>query len=237
MSDGHRAARLRRDRTAARGALICLLVALAAPLLIFAAAVGVRMGHWDWRFGLDLLTLKLGLGLAGMGVLAALVSLIFAARAPKSAGLIALAAVLIAAGTAAGFARHFSGLSGGFHGDVSSDPGDPPAFGGALAVERGRATAGGVAPAGACVLAPVTSQAAPGAAGYALQQAGFEIRSLSVGRADGVRTSFWFGLTHDAVIRIRPGRTDVRVAARQARDDGGEACRLARRILAELQPR
>ena len=76
---------------------------------------------------------------------------------------------------------------------------------------------------------------APGVAGYALKEAGFEVAGIGVGRADGSHDSFWFGFTHDAVVRIRPGRTDVRVTARDDRDDGGEACRLATKIVEVLQ--
>ena len=71
--------------------------------------------------------------------------------------------------------------------------------------------------------------------GYKL--AGFDVLGSGVGRADGVRTGFWFGFQYDAVVRIRPGRTDVRVTAREDRPDGGEACRLAQAILAEIQAR
>ena len=58
---------------------------------------------------------------------------------------------------------------------------------------------------------------------------------FGVGRADGTRQGFWFGFTYDATIRIRPGRTDVRVAAREGRPDGEEACRLTKLIISKLQ--
>jgi hypothetical protein len=69
-----------------------------------------------------------------------------------------------------------------------------------------------------------------------LQKAGFEMSSLSVGRAVGTRSGDWFGSTWDAVIRIRPGRSDIRVAAREPEQDRGEACRLAGRIAEALKP-
>ena len=73
-------------------------------------------------------------------------------------------------------------------------------------------------------------QVAPQVAGWALQEAGFTVLGSGVARADGERDGFWFGFGHDAVIRIRPGRTDIRVAARDDRPHAGEACRLATRI-------
>ncbi|HEX8471556.1 MAG TPA: DUF1499 domain-containing protein, partial [Brevundimonas sp.] len=74
------------------------------------------------------------------------------------------------------------------------------------------------------------------AAGYGLQSAGFDVRGLGVGRADGGWTSFWFDRTYDGVVRIRPGRTDVRVTARDLSHDRGQACRLARKIVTDMLP-
>ena len=78
------------------------------------------------------------------------------------------------------------------------------------------------------------TQAAPEAARRALEQAGFSVIGTAPFRAEGERKGFWYGLSHDAVIRIRPGRTDVRVTAREARADGGEACRLASELARAL---
>ena len=36
-------------------------------------------------------------------------------------------------------------------------------------------------------------------------------------------------------VRIRPGRTDIRVAARDSRPDGGATCRLMNRIVTALE--
>ncbi|MCY1311757.1 hypothetical protein D9M70_621040 [compost metagenome] len=62
------------------------------------------------------------------------------------------------------------------------------------------------------------------------------MRGAAPFRADGSKEGFWFGLTYDAAIRIRPGRTDVRVAQREGVPVGDEACRLARAIMTGLQP-
>ena len=87
-------------------------------------------------------------------------------------------------------------------------------------------------------LAPVFVLVAAGGTRFglwALEQAGFRAHGAGVQRADGTHTGFWFGVTHDAVIRIRPGRTDIRVAARDPLPHGGEACRLATRISEALR--
>src|SRR5690606_33657780 len=88
----------------------------------------------------------------------------------------------------------------------------------------------------ACAVEAYPSQSAPGAAGYALREAGFTIGSLGVGRAVGTKSGVWFGSQWDAVVRIRPGRSDIRVAARDPAQDRGEACRLAQRIAEGLKP-
>jgi hypothetical protein len=78
-------------------------------------------------------------------------------------------------------------------------------------------------------------EALVGAEGTALT----DLRPVGTIRVEGERRGFWFGLGHDAVVRIRPGRTDVRVTARTARAQGDEACRRAAAVargLAADQP-
>lgn len=219
-------------------------LALLAPLVVMVAAMGTHLGLWDWRIGWSLLTWKVGLGLAGLGLAAAAVAVFCAVKRPKGAGLAALVAVLAAGGTAGVYGWAWSngnapGAAGGF-GDVTTDPQEPPVFGRTLSQRRAAAGAPGLTAAGqfsGCDLQFVTTQVAPEVAAWALDQAGFTVLGSGVGRADGTKTGFWFGFQYDAVVRIRPGRTDVRVAAREDRPDGGEACRLAGAILSELQAR
>jgi hypothetical protein len=224
------------DRSAFRRAAACLAVALAAPLLVFVAAVGVRAGVVDLDFGFGVLTLKAGWALAWLGAVAAAVAVVVAIRSPRAAALVAAGAVLAAGATLAVFLAHFAGAkdrTAGF--DVSTNPADPPGYSDQVRARRAAAGADAAVTAEDCAVAAVPSQVPPGVAAYALQQAGFEVPGFGVGRADGTRTGFWFGRTHDAVVRIRPARTDVRVTARDGRYDDGEACRLAREIVAGLQ--
>jgi hypothetical protein len=119
--------------------------------------------------------------------------------------------------------------------DVTTDAGEPPAFSRAVLAMRGGQ--GGATPSVACPdLVSVPRQVAPETAAAALEAAGFTPRGAAAFRADGSKEGFWFGLTHDAAIRIRPGRTDVRVAQREGVAVGDEACRLARAITDGLQP-
>lgn len=217
---------------------------LLAPLTVMVAAMGTHLGFWDWRIGWSLLAWTVGPVLAAVGLVSAAVAGFCAVKRPRGAVLFAVAAVVAACGTAGlyglNWTRGNAPQAQGGHGDVTSDPDDPPGFARTLSRRREAAGAPALTPAGGfqgCELAFAPTQVAPEVAAWALQQAGFEVLGSGVGRADGTRTGFWFGFQHDAVVRIRPGRTDVRVVSRQDRPDGGEACRLAQAILDELQAR
>lgn len=221
-----------------RGLLQGLLaITAAAPLLVLIAAIGVRAGLWSLEMGWALLTLQVAWGLAWLGGAAALLALVLALKDLRRNGLFALLAVLIAGATLAGFVWQKGRLAAGPVEHVSTDLEEIPGFG-ALEDRRGGPGPGRAVGPQACPGAqPVMRQVAPQVAGWALDQAGFQVQGFGVQRADGTRTGYWFGVTHDAVIRIRPGRTDIRVAARDDLPHGGEACRLATRISEALRSR
>jgi hypothetical protein len=210
-------------------------LSVAAPVLVLVAALGTRLGAWPVGIGYDLLTLQVGGFLAFVGAAAALAGLVFAFGNFRKLGLLATAAGLIAGATLGGFIWQKGRLSAGPVENVSTDLTEVPGFGD-LGDERGGQGPGPAVGAEACPGAlPVMRQIAPTAAIYALEQAGFTLRGAGVARADGSREGFWFGFDHDAVIRIRPGRTDIRVAARDHRPHGGEACRMATAISETLR--
>jgi hypothetical protein len=210
-------------------------LSVAAPVLVLVAALGTRLGAWPVGIGYDLLTLQVGWFLSFVGAAAALAGLVLAFGNFRKLGLLATAAGLIAGATLGGFIWQKGRLSAGPVENVSTDLTEVPGFGD-LGDERGGQGPGPVVGAEACPGAlPVMRQIAPTAAIYALEQAGFTLRGAGVARADGSREGFWFGFDHDAVIRIRPGRTDIRVAARDHRPHGGEACRTATAISETLR--
>ena len=210
-------------------------LSVAAPVLVLVAALGTRLGAWPVGIGYDLLTLQVGWFLSFVGAAAALAGLVLAFGNFRKLGLLATAAGLIAGATLGGFIWQKGRLSAGPVENVSTDLTEVPGFGD-LGDERGGQGPGPVVGAEACPGAlPVMRQIAPTAAIYALEQAGFTLRGAGVARADGSREGFWFGFDHDAVIRIRPGRTDIRAAARDHRPHGGEACRMATAISETLR--
>jgi len=236
--------RTRSDQGKVRLVIGCLLVSLAAPLVVLIAIAGLKFGVWDIDVAYDQLTWTVGLWLGGAGGIAALIAAIVGLMSPRRAGPFALVTVVAAVLTiglywreaqSAGDARPVS-TTGGELGDVSTDPADPPAFSARVLALREADGADPLRPGGTgCAVQALPRQVAPGVAGYGLQEAGFTVYGFGVARADGSQTSFWFDRTHDAVIRIRPGRTDVRVAARDMAHDNARACRLALRIVENLQ--
>ena len=211
------------------------LLAVAAPVLVLVAALGTRVGAWSVEIGYDLLTMRAGWFLAFFGVAAAVGALVLSFGNFRKSGLLAIAAVLVAGATLGGFIWQKARLSAGSVENVSTDLTEVPGFGD-LGDERSGQGPGPAVGAAACPGAlPVMRQIAPTAAIYALEQAGFTLRGAGVARADGSQEGFWFGFDHDAVIRIRPGRTDIRVAARDHRPHGGEACRMATAISETLR--
>ncbi|HEV2081148.1 MAG TPA: DUF1499 domain-containing protein [Brevundimonas sp.] len=204
---------------------------LAGAATIFVAALGTRAGLWDAAFALETLTFLVAPALTAIGLLCALTLAIWSMRRPRAVGLAAAFALLAAGGAAAGLALRWQDFHDRSAWDVTSDPDDPPGFSRILGQRRAAARAApAVSPAGpqACRGAVSTpSQLAPEAAAAALESAGFTVIGSAAFRAEGERRGFWFGLAHDAVVRIRPGRTDVRVTARSSAPQGDETCRLA----------
>lgn len=215
---------------------------LSAPLVVFIAVFGVSFGLWGWFFALHQLTWGLAPWFLGLGTICAFV-LLWRAR---SGGLFRVLSALLGVAIVASGAWLFHSntrpysLFEGASRSVSTDPSDPPRFSPRLMGER--AASGGAQEQdledAACPgVTSVPTQVLAEDATAALQRAGFTPVPSSLFRVEGTHTGLWFQIQHDATIRIRPGRTDVRVAVRQALIPDEEACRLLARVVEELQPR
>jgi len=228
---------------------IGLVLTLLSPLTVFVAVAGLKAGLLPIDTAYDVLTMQVALWLAVVSAIGAVVALISGAFSFRRSWLPMAAAVLVSAVTVVSFVREIQtyGEAIAHKADpdyrpgvgVSTDPADPLGFSASIMARRRAAGAdplvSEVGPNG-CEIMHLPTQSAPGAAAYALQAAGFDIRDLGINRANGVHVSTWFDRTYDAAIRIRPGRTDVRVTPRDGAHDNGASCRLAKRILLELQP-
>ncbi len=229
------------SRAAPRAVGLCLLVALAGPLVVVFGMMGARYGAWPADFGYRTLGLSVGLGLTIVGALAAVAGAVIAWRGAQRfwalglAGLVSVHALIFlwAAGE-----RHLL-VTEPAVAEASSDWADRPSFSSALMADRRRNDAKALLTEGETDWCPglvtVPRQVAPHEVRMALERAGFQVIGVSPFRAEGQLTSFWYGFTQDVVVRIRPGATDVRVAGRDDRADGGSACGLAKRVAAGLR--
>jgi uncharacterized protein (DUF1499 family) len=110
--------------------LVLGLLAL-LPIYFMIAAFGTKFGVWGYQFGLLALTLLGGLILLAVTALAALVSLIIAARAkPRRNGLLAAAIIgLLLPGAAVLLFASAVGKAGANPiSDIATDTGNPPVF-------------------------------------------------------------------------------------------------------------
>lgn len=209
-----------------------VLMSLLTPLTVLVAVLTTRMGLVDLSTGFGTLGLKVAPILAWVGAGAGIASLLLLIKYRWLWGY-AVATVLIAA-VSLGAVQYQLSRFGPAPRDVASNADDPPAYGRALLSER-RASGVRASNAVACEgLEPIDSQLAPDVAAWALKQSGITVMGVSPFRVDGWREGMWFGIQHDVTVRIRPGRTDVRVAARDGLPIGPQACDLAKRIVAEM---
>jgi len=200
-------------------------LAVLAPLITFAAILLTRNGVVSLGFGLDELTLRIAQIVAWIALGFSMMSLGMSLGDFRRLGGISVVVLLVCAAITAAFFVQSRALAVVGSLDASTDLAEPPAVPGASG-----------APQSCSGVAAVQTQVAPAAATAALQAAGFTVTENQLFRARGVRGGFWFGMEHEAVIRIRPDRTDVRVVARYDHADGGATCRIAAQLIAELQP-
>lgn len=208
----------RRTRLAT-GALTAL--ALAGPAALGIAVTGVQFGPWSPASVQTPALLTWAWILCWVSLAAAVLLIVLALR-DRRLWIQALVA-LLAAGLAVGaLAKDRSERVGGAPADVSTNLDDPPDL------------AAGRTPADCEGLSAIERQVVLGRATGALQDAGFRFDRASNFVVRGDHETFWLGARYEAVVRIRPGRTDVRVAAVDPAADAGGACRLARRIVDNL---
>ena len=245
-----------RRRAASTFVRIAVLIGLAAPLLVFVGAFGTKFGLLEWQTGFGRVAIGWGslaakIG-AGVGLLAVLVSFVDLRRLLPWA----LAALALPGLTLLGFIylRATAAEVPPIH-DVSTNWDEPPGFSDEMMLRRVEAT-NAVEPdpvlpadigppwggrrvaeinAETCPGAvPVMRQVAPQEAARALESNGVQVIGRAPWRVEGTHESWWFGFKDDVVIRIRPGRTDVRSVSRVGRSDLGANCDRVTAIVEDL---
>lgn len=218
-----------------RSAAVAKLLVLAAfltPLVALGAVLATRTGLIDLDTGLGVVGLKAAPILAWVGAGAGLVSLLMLLRY-RRLWPYAVVTVLVAA-VSLGVVQYQMARFGPAPRDVTSNADDPPAFGRAMLSERRAAGVRATDTVACDGLEPIESQLAPEVVAWALKQSGVTVMGMSPFRVDGWQEGMWFGIQHDVTVRIRPGRTDVRVSGRDGLPIGPQACDLARRLVAEM---
>jgi fatty-acyl-CoA synthase len=232
---------------------------VAAPLLVLGAAIGSKLGLLNAAQAFDLVIGKLALAAAIGGVLAGLVGLALALRQPRAPELLrpCLIGLVGAAGTLIGVGAYLATAARNppIH-DVSTNWEEPvgptrvmKAFrhdhGGAPIEDDPRVPAPAGPPWAGKRVAEVNAQTCPGAKPItrmldpddvvaALGNAGVQVIGRSPFRVEGVTESYWFGLNEDVMVRIRPGRTDVRSVSHDDRPDRGVNCARVTKIIQAL---
>lgn len=206
-------------------ALVGLGVAFVAPVIVVLSAFAVRAGVIPVEAAINLVTLGVARSIAFAAPAVILVTLWMTRRNWRRAAKYAVPAFVVSALSLGLFQYQTSRMADAGPLDVSTNPADSPV----LRLQNGLP--------GSCDgLAAVGTQLLPEAAAWALQEQGFAISNAGLFEVQGTRRGFWFGRRYDAVVRIRPGRTDLRLAAEGDRADGGAVCRQALGLAKLLQP-
>jgi len=235
---------------------LALLVALAPAILAGGGALGVKLGLIPLPLGYTSMTLDWAPRLAFISVATGLLGLVVALVAGfKRLGRSALLALAITVGTFGVMfaANALGGQSPPIH-DVATDWKTPLGFSDAAMAARGGSAevvdddpalpVGSAAYAGrrlaeinaeTCPAArPLVSERAPGdvyeAVKAAVMASGMTLITDDPmdGRLEATAKSFWYGLTDDVVVRVRPdakgSRLDLRSIGRDAGPDQGRNC-------------
>lgn len=205
-----------------------LAIALIAPAIVFGAAVAIRLFPMPRTLPFDILVMVVGKYAAWVAAAVAVLAFVHAFGNLRRRLPWTLAAMLMAALSAGIYLRQSMIFAEARPADVSSNPAEPPADEFASVAMTSSSCEG---------LEPLPSQITSEQASEALQAVGFTINKSGLFSVHGYRQAFWFREVHNAGVRIRPGRTDIRVVSWDKRYDGGASCRLALRLRAELQAR
>ncbi|WP_184721920.1 long-chain-fatty-acid--CoA ligase [Caulobacter sp.] len=235
---------------------LAVLAALAPAILAGGGALGVKLGLIDLPLGYGAMTLDWAPKAAFVSVATSLLALVIALVGGFSK--LGKGALLALALTAASFAAMFgakalSGQSPPIH-DVATDWKTPLAFSDAALAARGGSAqivdddpslpVGSAAYAGRSVAdvnaetcpaaRPLVSPRAPTDAYEAVKAAVMASGMTLItddpmdGRLEATGSSFWYGLTDDLVVRVRPdaqgSRVDMRSIGRDAGPDQGRNC-------------
>ncbi len=237
---------------------LAVLFGVGAPFVILFASLATTFHAVDYATGFDLISLKVGAGLAALGAVLGLLGLIGSLGGRKGSAMLAVIGLIAGGVTLAGCARVWmlERSNPPVH-DVSTDWSDQVLFSRELTAVRASeraenaveddphvpASAG--APWGGMRVADVNARTCQGArpilhevdadkAAKAVQAAGYTVTGQAEFRVEGNRQAFFFGGGEDVAVRIRPDRTDVRSVSRSGLNDLGRNCAAVTKIVQAL---
>lgn len=234
-------------------------VALLAGLYLLGVMFATRLGYISQDFGFKTLTLNVGPRIAvGALAISGLSLLISLFMAPVRCGLWALLAVLVSGGLMGGFFLYQKALHifPPIH-DVATDWDRPLSFSNKLMKERGESSAlveelprvprnesfewGGKTvgdinqlscPAAKTVRNKVVTEAQ---VAQILRDEHYNLQPMAQGYVEATYRDNFYGFLSDVVVRVEPGRVDVRSVSRYDMPDLGGNCRRVTTIVQKIR--
>lgn len=236
------------------------LVALVTPLFLLGVMMATNLGYLGYDLGFKVLTLgfapKLAVGAMAVAGLSLLISLFMA---PRRCGLWAFSAVVITAGVLGGFWWYQQALRA--HppiGDVATDWDRPVTFSSKLIEARGvdarpiedlpRVPRNDSMEWGGKTVAEINAMTCPGARPVTkregvtadrivamLKADDFVVTGRSDWRVEATYQDPFYGFKSDVVIRLDPGRIDIRSVGRYPMPDLGENCRRVTDLVRKIE--
>lgn len=205
-----------------------LAVFAGVPLVLLVAAIAAtRFGGVELALTYDLVTWQILRWLSWAALAGAVLACIIALRDLKGRWIYALTALVLAGATVVGFEANNLRLGQPSAQDITSNPEEPPVIAGVKSTPAG--------PEACSAIHSIPTQMRADQVTSAMVDAGIHVTRATPFSARGTYTSPWFAFRHDVMVRIRPGRTDVRITALEAQPNGGDTCALAAKFMKALE--
>ncbi len=244
----------------ARLGRFALLLAVLLPLWFAAAAIGSKIGLWNWQFGLGTMTIGWGPWVLTAVSILAIIALLWALiKKPRGNWIVPLIALAIPVGAFVFLAGVRDKAGDNPIHDVTTNPADPPMFSAELLAEReaedanpinvyDRALDGmdgktlqGINAELYADMEPLVTAASPRevadvvAGVFAAQGLKDVTTDLAEGRVEGTDETFWYGFKDDVVARIRSVEgagsvIDLRSVSRVGQSDLGKNAERVREL-------
>lgn len=207
---------------------LLVLVVFLAPLTLLVSVYGTRLGFMDIHTGYGTIGQQVVPVLSYIGLGAAVLACLLLIK-DRGFWMLSLASLVVAGVMVGGVVSQSRQWSSAPR-DVTTNVEDAPAFAGRLGQERRAVRPVEHQPAACDGLAAVDSQLAAESVAWAMDKAGITVMGTSPFRVDGWTEGAIYGVRHDVTVRIRPGRTDLRVSGRDGLAIGDQACTLAKKL-------